>query len=156
MKPYLTRKEVIELLQVSDRTISRKLKKGELKAVVKDKKQVFPSEQFENIKPQEKGVLDNVIEVLQEQLREKDKQIERLQEQVKKQSDLIQNEQVISKTFQDKFLLLPERTEQRKVKPKTQRKTQKPRQKPEEKRENGKKRKPKSNRKRGFFQMFRK
>jgi len=132
MKPYLTRKEVIELLQVSDRTVSRKIKRGELKAVIRDKKQVFPSEQFENIKPQERGVLDNVIEVLQEQLREKgeqlkekDKQIERLQEQVKKQSDLIQNEQVISKTFQDKFLLLPERTEPSK--------TQKPRKKPEQK-----------------------
>lgn len=146
MKPYLTRKEVIELLQVSDRTVSRKIKRGELKAVIRDKKQVFPSEQFENIKPQEKGVLDGVIEVLQEQLKEKDKQIEKLQEQIRKDSDLIQNEQVISKTFQDKFLLLPERTEPSK--------TQKPRKKPEQKPEKSVKGKSKASKKRGFFQRI--
>lgn len=146
MKPYLTRKEVIELLQVSDRTVSRKIKRGELKAVIRDKKQVFPSEQFENIKPQEKGVLDSVIEVLQEQLKEKDKQIEKLQEQIRKDSDLIQNEQIISKTFQDKFLLLPERTEPSK--------TQKPRKKPEQKPEKNVKGKSKAGKKRGFFQRI--
>lgn len=146
MKPYLTRKEVIELLQVSDRTVSRKIKRGELKAVIRDKKQVFPSEQFENIKPQDKGVLDSVIEVLQEQLKEKDKQIEKLQEQIRKDSDLIQNEQVISKTFQDKFLLLPERTEPSK--------TQKPRKKPEQKPEKNVKGKSKASKKRGFFQRI--
>jgi len=150
MKPYLTRKEVIELLQVSDRTVSRKIKRGELKAIIRDKKQVFPSEQFEDIKPQEKGVLDSVIDVLQEQLKEKDKQIERLQEQVKKQSDLIQNEQVISKTFQDKFLLLPEKTESNK----TQLKTQKPRKKPEKKPEKNVRVKAKTKSKTGFFQRI--
>jgi len=147
MKPYLTRKEVIELLKVSDRTITRKIRRGELKAVIKDKKQVFPSEQFDNVQAQEKGVLENVIEVLQEQLREKDKQIERLQEQVKKQSELVQNEQVISKTFQDKFLLLPERTEPVKTRAKTQSKTPKPREKRGEKREKVKK-------KTGFFKRI--
>lgn len=146
MKPYLTRKEVIELLQVSDRTVSRKIKRGELKVVIRDKKQVFPLEQFENIKPQDKGVLDSVIEVLQEQLKEKDKQIEKLQEQIRKDSDLIQNEQVISKTFQDKFLLLPERTEPSK--------TQKPRKKPEQKPEKNVKGKSKASKKRGFFQRI--
>ena len=150
MKPYLTRKEVIELLQVSDRTVSRKIKRGELKVVIRDKKQVFPLEQFENIKPQDKGVLDGVIEVLQEQLKEKDKQIEKLQEQIRKDSDLIQNEQVISKTFQDKFLLLPERTEPSKTQPKTQ----KPRKKPEQKPEKNVKGKSKASKKRGFFQRI--
>lgn len=146
MKPYLTRKEVIELLQVSDRTVSRKIKRGELKAVIRDKKQVFPSEQFENIKPQDKGVLDSVIEVLQEQLREKGEQLKEKDKQIEKLAGLLQNEQVISKTFQDSFLLLPERTEPSK--------TQKPRKKPEQKPEKNVKGKSKASKKRGFFQRI--
>lgn len=114
-KLFLNRKEVTELLGVSDRTVTRKIKSGELKVVTKNKKQLFPKEQFESIEKKDQNTFESVIEILQEQLQdkqqqlqEKDKQIEQLQERLKEQGELVRNEQVLSKGLQEKLILLPE------------------------------------------------
>ena len=139
---FLTKREVSELLGVSERTVTRKVKEGKLTVKRKGKRVFFPKEQFENIPEKEQDTFDKVFETLQKQLDEKDNQIRRLQDQLREQGELVRNEQVISKGFQDKFLLLPEPK-------KTQSKTQKPEKKPEKPR---KKPRRKVTKKKGFFE----
>lgn len=107
----LTRKEVADLLGISERTVTRKVKLGELITKKKGTRVYFPKEQFDNVKPEEKDTYSMVFETLQKQLEEKDKQIERLQDQLKEQGELVRNEQIISKGLSDRLVLLPENVE---------------------------------------------
>ncbi len=110
MKTHYTRKELRDLLRTSDRTITRKIKSGEFKHILRNGKQYFPKEQFEEVEQKDKTIVDNTFEMLKEQLEIKDRQIKELQEQLKEKEQnhhqqMIQ-QQTLQKGLQDRFLFL--------------------------------------------------
>lgn len=107
-KLYLNRKEVAELLGVSDRTITRKIKNGELKVEVKNKKQLFPKEQFKDLQPKEQNVYDTLVSALQEQIKTLEKEIEVKNKQIDDLNRALNNQQGLTGQLQEKLLLLPE------------------------------------------------
>jgi len=158
-KDFLTRQEVARLLNVSTRTVSRKVKSGKILAVRHKGKLRFPVSQFEDVKTaqkeskhllldtlqkqiEEKDIQirklqeDTTIKALQEQLKEKDKQIERLQ-------IALNNQQGLTKDITEKILYLPRPEEKQEVVVKESKKHQK-------------KTKKKGNKKQGLLRLFRK
>lgn len=107
-KLFLTRKEVSELLGISDRTISRRLKAGKLKVVVKNKKQLFPREQFAELETKETNVYDTLVSSLQKQIESLEKEIEVKNNQIDKLNVALNNQQGLTGQLQEKLLLLPE------------------------------------------------
>ncbi len=105
---FLTRKEVSELLGISDRTISRKIKQGKLKVVVKNKKQLFPREQFQELETRETNVYDTLVTSLQKQIETLEKEIEVKNHQIEKLQVAINNQQGLTGQLQEKLLMLPE------------------------------------------------
>jgi len=105
---FLTRKEVSELLGISDRTISRKIKSGKLKVVVKNKKQLFPREQFSELETKEANVYDTLVSALQKQIETLEKEIEVKNQQIEKLQISLNNQQGLTKDITDKILSLPE------------------------------------------------
>ena len=124
---YLTSKEVASVLGVSQRTVSRRVKKGELKCQKRKGKLFFPKEQFQDTEKQEKvdGTLQSVLGTLQKQLDEKDSQIQTL-------TKLVENQQILTKDLQEKLLLLPEFSQKPDRKQETEKKP-KPKKKPRKK-----------------------
>ncbi len=150
---FLTSKEVIQLLNISQRTLTRKVTSGELKATRKKGKLHFPKDQFKGIVEKQednttkifealqelKSIQDNdqsfktvekSFEALQKQLEIKDKEIERLQEQIK-EKDLYHHQQLVqqqglTKQLQDRFLMLEQPDSNKpKAKPKKRKKKKK-------------------------------
>lgn len=107
-KLYLTRKEVRELLGISDRTISRKIKQGKLKVDTKNKKQLFPKEQFKELEPKESNVYDTLVNSLQNQIDNQLKEIDFKNKQIEKLQVALNNQQGLTKDITDKILSLPE------------------------------------------------
>jgi len=105
---FLTRKEVSQLLGISDRTISRKIKQGKLKVVVKNKKQLFPKEQFKELEPKESNVYDTLVKSLQKQIETLEKEIEVKNHQIEKLNIALNNQQGLTGQLQEKLLMLPE------------------------------------------------
>ena len=128
---YFTTKEVASVLGVSGRTVSRRVKKGELKFQKRKGKLFFPKEQFQETEKQERvdDTLQSVLGTLQKQLDEKDSQIQTL-------TKLVENQQVLTKDLQEKLLLLPEFSQTSEAKPKPKPKKvvkRKPKKKPKPK-----------------------
>lgn len=105
---FLTRKEVSELLGISERTISRKIKQGKLKVVVKNKKQLFPREQFQELESKEQNVYDTLVSSLQKQIESLEKEIETKNHQIEKLNIALNNQQGLTGQLQEKLLMLPE------------------------------------------------
>jgi len=105
----LTVKEVMQKYKVSYATVRRAIKKGTLKSdkVTRDRKSVvlIGLESCERLfggvseGTQSDTANSNILEVLTEQLKEKDTQISKLQQ-------LLENQQVLTKQAQDKILQL--------------------------------------------------
>jgi len=162
---FLTSKEVIQLLNISTRTLTRKVASGDLKATRKKGKLLFPKEQFKGVVEKQEDSLSKMNEAIQnlkEEFRReatKDngtiKAMERLQEELKREIEdkrkllesysqqiqekdknyidqlkvkdtqiqelqkLVDQQQILTKQLQDKFLLLDQpRAEPVKEKPK--------------------------------------
>ena len=132
MKEYYTRKEVSQILACSERTVTRRVNSGKLIVEKKGRRQYFPKDQFKEIKENETDSTRQLIQTLQDQvqekdrqLRERDKQIERLQDdpviqalqdqlkekdkQLEKTQLALNNQQGLTKDITDKILLLPDR-----------------------------------------------
>lgn len=60
-KLFLTRKEVSDLLGISERTVFRKVKSGQIKVVTRNGKQLFPKEQFNDLEAKESNVYDTLV-----------------------------------------------------------------------------------------------
>ena len=105
---FLTRKEVSELLGVSERTIFRKIKSGKIKVVVKNGKQLFPKEQFKDLEAKETNVYDTLVSALQKQIETLEKEIEVKNHQIEKLQISLNNQQGLTKDITDKILALPE------------------------------------------------
>ena len=105
-KLYLTRKEVRELLGISDRTISRKIKQGKLKVDIKNKKQLFPKEQFKELEPKESNVYDTLVNSLQLQIEHLQKEIDIKNKQIDDLNRALNNQQGLTGQLQEKMLLL--------------------------------------------------
>ena len=105
---FLTRKEVSELLGISDRTISRKIKSGKLKVVVKNKKQLFPREQFSELETKEANVYDTLVSALQKQIETLEKEIDVKNKQIEDLNRALNNQQGLTGQLQEKLLLLPQ------------------------------------------------
>jgi len=160
---FLTSKEVIQLLNISQRTLTRKVTSGELKATKKKGKLHFPKDQFKGIvekqednttkifealqelkgiqdKDQSFKTIEKSFEALEKQLEVKDKEIGKLQEQLKEKDSFhhqqIVQQQALTRQIQDKFLLLDQpkaKTTKRKTKRKATKKEATPQPKPKEK-----------------------
>lgn len=107
-KLYLTRKEVRELLGISDRTISRKIKQGKLKVDIKNNKQLFPKEQFKELEVKEVNVYDTLVNSLQSQIEQLQKEIDVKNKQIEDINRALNNQQGLTGQLQEKLLLLPE------------------------------------------------
>ena len=107
-KLYLTRKEVKELLGISDRTISRKIKQGKLKVGIKNNKQLFPKEQFKELETKEINVYDTLVNSLQSQIENLKKEIDVKNKQIEDLNRALNNQQGLTGQLQEKLLLLPE------------------------------------------------
>lgn len=107
-KLYLTRKEVRELLGISERTITRKIKQGKLKVDIKNNKQLFPKEQFKELETKEANVYDTLVSALQKQIETLEKEIEVKNQQIEKLQISLNNQQGLTKDITDKILALPE------------------------------------------------
>ena len=107
-KLYLTRKEVRELLGISDRTISRKIKQGKLKVDIKNNKQLFPKEQFKELEVKEVNVYDTLVNSLQSQIENLQKEIDVKNKQIEDLNRALNNQQGLTGQLQEKLLLLPE------------------------------------------------
>jgi len=107
-KLYLTRKEVKELLGISDRTISRKIKQGKLKVGIKNNKQLFPKEQFKELETKEINVYDTLVNSLQSQIENLQKEIDVKNKQIEDLNRALNNQQGLTGQLQEKLLLLPE------------------------------------------------
>ena len=105
---FLTRKEVSELLGISERTISRKIRSGKLKAVIKNKKQLFPREQFSGLETKETNIYDTLVSALQKQVEGLEKEIEVKNHQIEKLNIALNNQQGLTGQLQEKLLMLPE------------------------------------------------
>ena len=107
-KLYLTRKEVRELLGISDRTISRKIKQGKLKVDIKNNKQLFPKEQFKELETKETNVYDTLVNSLQNQIDNQLKEIDFKNKQIEDLNRALNDQQGLTGQLQEKLLLLPE------------------------------------------------
>lgn len=105
---FLTRKEVSKLLGISDRTITRKIKSGKLKVVIKNKKQLFPKEQFKDLEPKENNVYDTLVNSLQAQIETLNKEIDVKNKQIEDLNRALNNQQGLTGQLQEKLLMLPE------------------------------------------------
>lgn len=163
-KKFLTSKEVIQLLNISQRTLTRKVSSGEFEVRRKKRKLIFPSEQFKPFlnegesqkETKEEGfkLIEKTTEVLTKQLEEKDKQIQELQKQIK-EKDIYHHQQIIqqqalTRQLQDRFLLLDQPQGSQKDQPKKRKKTKK---KTKKKETTQPKQKPKQD-KQGFWNWF--
>lgn len=106
-KLYLTRKEVKELLGISDRTISRKIKQGKLKVDIKNNKQLFPKEQFPELEVKEINVYDTLVNSLQSQIEQLQKELDIRNKHIDDLNRALNNQQGLTGQLQEK-LLLPE------------------------------------------------
>lgn len=106
-KLYLTRKEVRELLGISDRTISRKIKQGKLKVDIKNNKQLFPKEQFKELEVKEVNVYDTLVNTLQKEVESLKEQLADRNKHIDDLTRTLNNEQALAlKDKEEKVLLL--------------------------------------------------
>lgn len=106
-KLYLTRKEVKELLGISDRTISRKIKQGKLKVDIKNNKQLFPKEQFPELEVKELNVYDTLVNTLQKEVESLKEQLADRNKHIDDLTRTLNNEQALAlKDKEEKVLLL--------------------------------------------------
>jgi predicted site-specific integrase-resolvase len=106
-KLYLTRKEVKELLGISDRTISRKIKQGKLKVDIKNNKQLFPKEQFKELEVKEVNVYDTLVNTLQKEVESLKEQLADRNKHIDDLTRTLNNEQALAlKDKEEKVLLL--------------------------------------------------
>jgi len=105
-KLYLTRKEVRELLGISERTITRKIKQGKLKVDIKNNKQLFPKEQFKELETKETNVYDTLVNSLQLQIEHLQKEIDIKNKQIDDLNRALNNQQGLTGQLQEKMLLL--------------------------------------------------
>lgn len=106
-KFYLTRKEVKELLGISDRTISRKIKQGKLKVDIKNNKQLFPKEQFKELEVKEVNVYDTLVNTLQKEVESLKEQLADRNKHIDDLTRTLNNEQALAlKDKEEKVLLL--------------------------------------------------
>ncbi len=107
-KLFLTRKEVSDLLGISERTVFRKVKSGQIKVVTRNGKQLFPKEQFNDLEAKESNVYDTLVSSLQKQIGTLEKEIEVKNQQIEKLQLALNNQQGLTKDITDKILSLPE------------------------------------------------
>lgn len=105
---FLTRKEVSNLLGISERTIFRKIRSGKIKVVVKNGKQLFPKEQFKDLETKETNVYDTLVTSLQKQIETLEKEIDVKNHQIEKLNIALNNQQGLTGQLQEKLLMLPE------------------------------------------------
>lgn len=107
-KLFLNRKEVAELLGISNRTITRKIKSGKLEVVIKNNKQLFPKEQFKELEVKELNVYDTLVNSLKEQIESQSKELEVKNKQIEDLNRALNNQQGLTGQLQERLLLLPE------------------------------------------------
>jgi len=75
---YLTRDEVAKLLDISTRTVSRRVKKGKIKVIRNSKGDKYPIEQFQDVKKDDKDIQKEYAKALEKEL------VEMLQKNIQK------------------------------------------------------------------------